>query len=104
MHSLRSLPDREPMKFARHSARRVGCEKPTAVPPGTVSTRTPSKRYSQTMGSAGTVVPGAVSCEICHCSQRASAEVRRRLYRDSCLLYTSDAADEEDSVDLGGRR
>src|SRR5664280_3883337 len=22
---------------------------------------------------------------------------------DSCLLYTSDAADEEDSVDLGGR-
>ena len=24
--------------------------------------------------------------------------------RNSCLLYTSDAADEEDSVDLGGRR
>ena len=24
--------------------------------------------------------------------------------RDTCLLYTSDAADEEDSVDLGGRR
>ena len=24
--------------------------------------------------------------------------------RKSCLLYTSDAADEEDSVDLGGRR
>eukprot|EP00658_Telonema_sp_P-2_P038031 TRINITY_DN27341_c0_g1_i2.p1 TRINITY_DN27341_c0_g1~~TRINITY_DN27341_c0_g1_i2.p1 ORF type:complete len:127 (+),score=17.72 TRINITY_DN27341_c0_g1_i2:25-405(+) len=24
--------------------------------------------------------------------------------RSSCLLYTSDAADEEDSVDLGGRR
>ena len=23
---------------------------------------------------------------------------------ESCLLYTSDAADEEDSVDLGGRR
>eukprot|EP00658_Telonema_sp_P-2_P053970 TRINITY_DN42795_c0_g1_i2.p1 TRINITY_DN42795_c0_g1~~TRINITY_DN42795_c0_g1_i2.p1 ORF type:complete len:135 (-),score=26.55 TRINITY_DN42795_c0_g1_i2:11-415(-) len=23
---------------------------------------------------------------------------------DDCLLYTSDAADEEDSVDLGGRR
>ena len=23
---------------------------------------------------------------------------------DVCLLYTSDAADEEDSVDLGGRR
>src|SRR5674536_356560 len=25
-------------------------------------------------------------------------------YRYPCLLYTSDAADEEDSVDLGGRR
>eukprot|EP00658_Telonema_sp_P-2_P050986 TRINITY_DN39010_c0_g1_i1.p2 TRINITY_DN39010_c0_g1~~TRINITY_DN39010_c0_g1_i1.p2 ORF type:complete len:106 (-),score=26.55 TRINITY_DN39010_c0_g1_i1:51-368(-) len=24
--------------------------------------------------------------------------------RNPCLLYTSDAADEEDSVDLGGRR
>src|SRR5664280_2433951 len=24
--------------------------------------------------------------------------------RQACLLYTSDAADEEDSVDLGGRR
>src|SRR5664279_232309 len=27
-----------------------------------------------------------------------------RLNLFSCLLYTSDAADEEDSVDLGGRR
>eukprot|EP00658_Telonema_sp_P-2_P082867 TRINITY_DN8837_c0_g1_i6.p1 TRINITY_DN8837_c0_g1~~TRINITY_DN8837_c0_g1_i6.p1 ORF type:complete len:159 (-),score=20.19 TRINITY_DN8837_c0_g1_i6:16-492(-) len=26
------------------------------------------------------------------------------VYRTTCLLYTSDAADEEDSVDLGGRR
>src|SRR5665648_1070871 len=28
---------------------------------------------------------------------------RRGLRQCSCLLYTSDAADEEDSVDLGGR-
>ncbi|GAB5803896.1 hypothetical protein JMUB7513_28030 [Staphylococcus aureus] len=27
-----------------------------------------------------------------------------RSARIVCLLYTSDAADEEDSVDLGGRR
>src|SRR5664280_1613363 len=29
-----------------------------------------------------------------------------RIYKEAgvCLLYTSDAADEEDSVDLGGRR
>ena len=26
------------------------------------------------------------------------------LINQPCLLYTSDAADEEDSVDLGGRR
>ena len=25
-------------------------------------------------------------------------------WNDSCLLYTSDAADERSSVDLGGRR
>ena len=30
--------------------------------------------------------------------------VRPTLVSDTCLLYTSDAADEEDSVDLGGRR
>src|SRR5664279_5819562 len=29
---------------------------------------------------------------------------RFRMEHMSCLLYTSDAADEEDSVDLGGRR
>ena len=27
----------------------------------------------------------------------------KQINRRSCLLYTSDAADEEDSVDLGGR-
>src|SRR5674536_147629 len=29
---------------------------------------------------------------------------RRAEHLSFCLLYTSDAADEEDSVDLGGRR
>ena len=28
----------------------------------------------------------------------------RAVLRDACLLYTSDAADERSSVDLGGRR
>ena len=31
-------------------------------------------------------------------------ELLARLQVDRCLLYTSDAADEEDSVDPGGRR
>src|SRR5674536_88619 len=35
----------------------------------------------------------------CRTSARAGSSRPRR-----CLLYTSDAADEEDSVDLGGRR
>ena len=32
-------------------------------------------------------------------------DLKDHLYpHNICLLYTSDAADEEDSVDLGGRR
>src|SRR5664279_6155747 len=34
-----------------------------------------------------------------HTNARLTAEAIK-----NCLLYTSDAADEEDSVDLGGRR
>eukprot|EP00656_Telonema_subtile_P032930 TRINITY_DN3624_c0_g1_i9.p1 TRINITY_DN3624_c0_g1~~TRINITY_DN3624_c0_g1_i9.p1 ORF type:complete len:327 (+),score=72.29 TRINITY_DN3624_c0_g1_i9:97-1077(+) len=35
----------------------------------------------------------------------AQARIRdKKVYIYTCLLYTSDAADEEDSVDLGGRR
>ena len=33
-----------------------------------------------------------------------SQELLKFLQKSPCLLYTSDAADEEDSVDLGGRR
>eukprot|EP00658_Telonema_sp_P-2_P060988 TRINITY_DN4975_c0_g1_i1.p1 TRINITY_DN4975_c0_g1~~TRINITY_DN4975_c0_g1_i1.p1 ORF type:complete len:212 (-),score=78.28 TRINITY_DN4975_c0_g1_i1:89-724(-) len=33
-----------------------------------------------------------------------SITVSYAIKKDTCLLYTSDAADEEDSVDLGGRR
>ena len=32
------------------------------------------------------------------------ARVHGQVQGDSCLLYTSDAADERSSVDLGGRR
>eukprot|EP00658_Telonema_sp_P-2_P058416 TRINITY_DN4689_c0_g1_i1.p2 TRINITY_DN4689_c0_g1~~TRINITY_DN4689_c0_g1_i1.p2 ORF type:complete len:127 (+),score=12.99 TRINITY_DN4689_c0_g1_i1:604-984(+) len=40
-------------------------------------------------------------------AQSVRHEIQKRipvLCVDTCLLYTSDAADEEDSVDLGGRR
>src|SRR5665648_471833 len=36
-------------------------------------------------------------------AKRVSADSPKVTFKD-CLLYTSDAADEEDSVDLGGRR
>ena len=36
---------------------------------------------------------------------RMGAAIAKKLSGPNiCLLYTSDAADEEDSVDLGGRR
>ena len=35
---------------------------------------------------------------------RFKAQADAKSHGDDCLLYTSDAADEEDSVDLGGRR
>src|SRR5665648_707510 len=37
-------------------------------------------------------------------SGNRTTELENRWQTDTCLLYTSDAADEEDSVDLGGRR
>ena len=44
----------------------------------------------------------------CDCSFMPGTMQQRRTQDDGsrwiCLLYTSDAADEEDSVDLGGRR
>src|SRR5674536_381475 len=43
--------------------------------------------------SATTMTSGPNSCCVC-----------TRHPHSGCLLYTSDAADEEDSVDLGGRR
>ena len=38
-----------------------------------------------------------------HALARSGGREMLRRYRD-CLLYTSDAADERSSVDLGGRR
>ena len=36
--------------------------------------------------------------------QLQSPGLIRHAHRNACLLYTSDAADERSSVDLGGRR
>eukprot|EP00658_Telonema_sp_P-2_P032750 TRINITY_DN24170_c0_g1_i2.p2 TRINITY_DN24170_c0_g1~~TRINITY_DN24170_c0_g1_i2.p2 ORF type:complete len:125 (-),score=33.43 TRINITY_DN24170_c0_g1_i2:58-432(-) len=60
----------------------------------------------QWRAALGTVL-GAV--QVAHAlSKLATTEDLRRVWTrvrvEGCLLYTSDAADEEDSVDLGGRR
>src|SRR5664280_3845066 len=47
--------------------------------------------------------PRLISC-VAPAVARAAMESGVAKYPISCLLYTSDAADEEDSVDLGGRR
>src|SRR5678816_636177 len=39
-----------------------------------------------------------------HTGWKRQARTRDQGRHDSCLLYTSDAADERSSVDLGGRR
>ena len=45
---------------------------------------------------------GVVGCSVAY--HLAKFGWKDTILLESCLLYTSDAADEEDSVDLGGRR
>src|SRR5664280_3521192 len=45
-----------------------------------------------------------VRCWRTSCSAHSVRNRSLRVDSSPCLLYTSDAADEEDSVDLGGRR
>src|SRR5664280_2408897 len=71
----------------------------TDAPPRCVGGIRPRSDTGAELGSAGCVrsavelLPG-----------RRAAEAHEMPVRCACLLYTSDAADEEDSVDLGGRR
>ena len=39
-----------------------------------------------------------------HCGKFSQQNIQGKKPFDCCLLYTSDAADERSSVDLGGRR
>ena len=53
------------------------------------------------MAAGGLRTPGQL--KLCDTAVRSSRTPGSRRLRD-CLLYTSDAADERSSVDLGGRR
>eukprot|EP00656_Telonema_subtile_P021850 TRINITY_DN22896_c0_g1_i1.p1 TRINITY_DN22896_c0_g1~~TRINITY_DN22896_c0_g1_i1.p1 ORF type:complete len:115 (+),score=19.53 TRINITY_DN22896_c0_g1_i1:220-564(+) len=70
-----------------------------------------TKRTSGQLSSLLARIQATVDCPapfaqmfaICQSSVITRGSSHLRGY-SSCLLYTSDAADEEDSVDLGGRR
>src|SRR5665648_993248 len=54
-----------------------------------------------------TLTRGVQTCTLPSTAMQAAVKAQRSMPTDltpTCLLYTSDAADEEDSVDLGGRR
>eukprot|EP00658_Telonema_sp_P-2_P037147 TRINITY_DN26746_c0_g1_i2.p2 TRINITY_DN26746_c0_g1~~TRINITY_DN26746_c0_g1_i2.p2 ORF type:complete len:110 (-),score=52.26 TRINITY_DN26746_c0_g1_i2:82-411(-) len=57
--------------------------------------RTENEHNSKTLTSQ------AAELEVFRTNEQRALSIE---YVKNCLLYTSDAADEEDSVDLGGRR
>src|SRR5665648_951380 len=67
-----------------------------------------SKRFVHLAGQPDLLLSQSVAhnwiAPCCIFRTRNNTIGRNHFKRSTCLLYTSDAADEEDSVDLGGRR
>ena len=74
---------------------------PNAVS-NTPATESQSPCHPQTTPGRTSAPFGRLKCRAYHakCTHRGPEPTQPQ----TCLLYTSDAADEEDSVDLGGRR
>src|SRR5665648_1299114 len=73
----------------------------------TVFTQQYTKGLGETIEEIKSLVPGFAAIEKTDFSCFGAKEYTDFLQHHqcrTCLLYTSDAADEEDSVDLGGRR
>src|SRR5664279_6617906 len=91
------IPARQPL-----SDRRLGW------PTGNRGARRAVRTQGQGLGAASCRQPdGCWVVSECSQDSRSAPGTRmtpRLLRSTNCLLYTSDAADEEDSVDLGGRR
>src|SRR5664279_6419875 len=64
---------------------------------------TPSSTWDVS-GSGSTTIQGFATQMSVNVSETVHFKVKTPARSYTCLLYTSDAADEEDSVDLGGRR
>eukprot|EP00658_Telonema_sp_P-2_P060436 TRINITY_DN4934_c0_g1_i5.p1 TRINITY_DN4934_c0_g1~~TRINITY_DN4934_c0_g1_i5.p1 ORF type:complete len:774 (-),score=160.23 TRINITY_DN4934_c0_g1_i5:79-2400(-) len=83
------MPDdqaKEKVQMLEHLGSKVELVKPSSI----VS----SHHYVNVARTRASEIPGAVFCN----------QFENLANYRACLLYTSDAADEEDSVDLGGRR
>eukprot|EP00656_Telonema_subtile_P013484 TRINITY_DN16852_c0_g1_i3.p1 TRINITY_DN16852_c0_g1~~TRINITY_DN16852_c0_g1_i3.p1 ORF type:complete len:225 (-),score=49.14 TRINITY_DN16852_c0_g1_i3:80-754(-) len=74
--------------------------------PDAAESKNPKARKLQSTGSfrSGTSRTGFTSTLSTPGPSHYKAPQTGKALKKSCLLYTSDAADEEDSVDLGGRR
>eukprot|EP00658_Telonema_sp_P-2_P040008 TRINITY_DN28622_c0_g1_i3.p1 TRINITY_DN28622_c0_g1~~TRINITY_DN28622_c0_g1_i3.p1 ORF type:complete len:119 (-),score=37.79 TRINITY_DN28622_c0_g1_i3:37-393(-) len=101
LRSLRTALEFGDTKFEQRSKQGVEMEFEQVKDGATLDVAVPG------VGKAGIRVEGSVSGLF----DASDEELYRRLQAEqileqivSCLLYTSDAADEEDSVDLGGRR
>eukprot|EP00658_Telonema_sp_P-2_P060565 TRINITY_DN49459_c0_g1_i1.p1 TRINITY_DN49459_c0_g1~~TRINITY_DN49459_c0_g1_i1.p1 ORF type:complete len:152 (-),score=27.93 TRINITY_DN49459_c0_g1_i1:68-469(-) len=93
-----------PMKSAR--AESAG-DKPTAQPLQQTQgqhgvTRHPSQHSLSSQNKAQQHAQQQHAKQQQHAQQQHAQQ--QHAQKHACLLYTSDAADEEDSVDLGGRR
>eukprot|EP00658_Telonema_sp_P-2_P039659 TRINITY_DN28340_c0_g1_i1.p1 TRINITY_DN28340_c0_g1~~TRINITY_DN28340_c0_g1_i1.p1 ORF type:complete len:112 (-),score=45.59 TRINITY_DN28340_c0_g1_i1:66-401(-) len=64
------------------------------------------KSYSSSLSWVSTFCSSSSMAFLCSRAVCTSRSIAVTFFSTccSCLLYTSDAADEEDSVDLGGRR
>src|SRR5665648_1013437 len=75
-----------------------------ALGTGTLSSARPGPRWFLTSASMDSTASPSVRRLSCGERPRQLIEACPLAFHLGCLLYTSDAADEEDSVDLGGRR
>src|SRR5664279_6540030 len=104
--STASCPRRGGRRCTTSAAGCCGCPTSCACSPH-CATRSAAARSGWSAPAVGAHLRAELDIEVVTAPVRlpyvpTEQEIRR--YYQTCLLYTSDAADEEDSVDIGGRR